>query len=207
MMKFNDYIENEAVPSMGIGASPENPDNEEETRNDSSVLNKELGISDQDAKEVDRTKTFLCHSPIIFPEDGVKVLGPTDVRVEPIGDNDNIFKITVYATNPRKIQDLNGNDYKGDKLEFSKEVSKKTVEALKAQGWNSGGGMMGGMMGGMGGMGGGMGGMPPMMSHTEYPTFHSWVLKETGTSTACVASFARPIFSKPVRRIPKKKNS
>lgn len=32
-------------------------------------------------------------------------------------------------------------------------------------------------------------------------TFKEWLkLKEVGTSTACVAAFARPIFSQPVRR-------
>ncbi len=189
MIKFSDYLETEAVPPMGVGEAPENPD----THNDSRVLNKELGISDQDAAEADRTKTFLCHAPITFPNDGVKVLGPTEVRIEQI--NDNMYKLTVYATNPRKIQDLNGNDYKGGNIEFSKEVNKETVEALKGQGWNSGGPNIGG-------------GIPPnpmMMAHTEYPTFQSWVsLKETGTSTADVACFSQPMFSKPIRRIKKK---
>jgi len=63
-----------------------------------------------------------------------------------------------------------------------------------------------GMGMGMGGGGGGGGGMPPMMSHTEYPTFGDWIsFKETGTSTGDVACFARPIFSDPIRRIPKKR--
>lgn len=197
MKTFKHFIEQEVVPTMGgDGASPPLPsEGGDDTHNDSSVLAKELGIRDKDMKMVDQTKTFLCLAPLEFPADGVKVLPPTDVTVMPIDDNNETFKLTVRATNPRKIQDLSGTDYKGGKLEFSKEVDKKTVEAIKGHGWTSGGAPpMGGNMppmGGMGGIGGGIGG-PPMMSHTEYPTFEKWIsLKEVGTSTGDVAVFSR----------------
>lgn len=200
MISFTKFIEDEAAPAMGGPTSPPPPgasdDQGGETHNDSRVLNKELGISDEDAAEADRTKTFLCHTVIDFPEDGVKVLPPTDVRLEPIDGEDGMFKLTVYATNPRKIQDMNGYDYQGDELEFTKTVNKKTVEALKAQGWGSGA-----PQGGMGPpMGGGMGG-PPMMAHTEYPSFSQWFqLRETGTSTGDIAGFSRMTIPM-VRRI------
>lgn len=193
MVSFHKFVEDEAAPAMDGPTSPPVPGSEDSgTHNDSRVLNKELGISDEDAVEVDRTKTFLCNEEIEFPEDGVVVLPPIDVRIEPI-DDENMFKLTVYATNPRKIQDMNGNDYQGDKLEFTKEVNKEYVEAIKAQGWGSGGGMPG--------MGSPMGGGPPMMAHTEYPTFADWIqLKEVGTATCDVAVFARPAIPQ-VRRM------
>jgi len=184
MTSFLKFIEQEGVDST----SPPIPgaNDEGETHNDSRVLSKELGISDADAAEADQCKTYLCHEKIEFPDDGVVLLPPIDVRIEPL--NDSMYKMTVLATNPRKIQDMNGNDYTGDKLEFTKDVNKEFVEALKAQGWTS----VGQAPQGMPGMGSPMGGAPPMMSHTEYPTFSNWVqLRETGTSTGDIATFSR----------------
>lgn len=192
MISFSKFIEEES-PDSTSPPIPGSEDGEEGgTHNDSRVLSKELGISDEDAAEADQCRTYLCHEKIEFPEDGVVVLPPVDVSIEPIDDDDAMYKMTVLATNPRKIQDMNGNDYTGDKLEFIKDVDKEFVEALKAQGWTSVGQPMPGMDGGMPGMGGSLGGAPPMMSHTEYPTFPNWVqLRETGTSTGDVATFSR----------------
>ena len=184
MTSFLKFIEQE-----GSSTSPPIPgsdDNEGETHNDSRVLNKEFGISDEDAAEADKCRTYLCHEKIEFPDDGVVLSPPIDVSVEPIGNDDGMYKITVLSTNPRKIQDMNGNDYTGDKLEFTKNVDKEFVEALKAQGWTSVGQSQPGMGTSLGGA------PPPMMSHTEYPTFSNWVqLRETGTSTGDVATFSR----------------
>ena len=209
MRNFHKFMEDE----MGGGTAPPVPgSDDQDTHDDSSVLDKELDIDPEARKEADASTTFTCHAVIDFPEHGLKAMPPTEITAFPMEDGN--FEITVLydgGTNSQKLQDMDGNDYEGEIKDLKRIVSRAFLEFLKSHAWKTvgmGGGMdpMGGGMpppmgGAMGGRMGGMGGMAPMdavpptlVAHTQYQClgFSKWMhLKETGTSTGDVAGFQR----------------
>lgn len=169
MISFREFVEQESAPVMGSGSTqPPNPD--QGTHDDLRVMSKELDISPEEQAAADMATTFTLYQPLEFKSTlsgkNFKVMPPTEVAFEKI--NDESYKLKVFAgsggTNRQKVQDMNGNDYRGELEDLERVIGRGHFEKLKAHSLKamaSGGGMgadpMGGMMGGPP-----MGGAPPM---------------------------------------------
>ena len=171
MITFRKFIaEQEAAPPMGAGpaaappagmgaGAPPSPDN---TKYNSRIGDRELGISKKDRKDIDEHgEELISWSPFEWKSHGIKASGPIPIEIlEKFPNGDAKVKVMYTQTNPEKLQNINGSEYKGpieDKeAYFTREILDNIrLNMLKQGGAGAAppGGMPGGDM---------AGGIPPV---------------------------------------------
>lgn len=155
-----------AAPAMGTAPSaPGSPggDDDENTHNDSDVMNRELGISKDNAKKIAVDgEMIVSHRPLTnLPGQKFLASAPIFVQVQKVyPDGSADVKVMFSMCNKEKIKNLDGmSEYTGPVDDLQAHMSKGELDKIR----------LGGFEGAAGGAGGGAppggdpmgGGAPP----------------------------------------------
>lgn len=170
---FRQFMEEgEAAPAMGAGPgapaspgkSPTEPD--PNTHYDSSVFNREFGISDQDADKAigQEGEMVLCTEPPTgLPQQPFIASAPIMLRVDkPYPDGSKDVTVMFTLSNKEKLMTHSGHKYTGPVKDISNiHLTKGELDRIRVGPMKSGGGAGGGAGGPGGAPPGGPGGAPP----------------------------------------------
>ena len=148
-----------AAPTAGGGGETSAPSQ----TYDSSIGDRELGISPEDRKDInDHGEFIMSFQPLVFPGHGIIASAPLVLQiVKQYPDRSADVKVMYTLSNREKLQNADGSKFNGQVEDKPAHMSRQELDRVRLDPFSKG--AMGGQMGGPMQPPGGPGGMPPGM--------------------------------------------